>query len=436
VSLIIRGPVFTGQAVVDASVRIDNGTIVEVAAGELGTADRVIELAPGQTLLPAALDTLCAMRDWAEAPRDTVETVSRAALASGVTVICDQSNTIPRLDTPELVRQRSEFVAAHSYVDFGIQPHPPVDPQRIVEYREAGAFAVSVWQWDLRPWNYPRDIDDSRATFRRYAELGLRGLVFPDELTLRETSLEDVSETYALQALLRRLDPQWECRVFVTLADSVELLLQAKEQLPKLLIQIAPHYLFMTRDEAYERIGSGAVHSPPLRTAANIERLQEYAAAGKLDIFVSQHTPHRTVDKFSSAPVPGEFTPKRGYSSIDYSYPLYLTRLGFAQACRGCCENPARHLGLKKGVIARGYEADLAIVEECAPEQARNVHATGSLMSSRCQIDPASFHSLGKVTPFVGERLKYRVVKTFLRGEEVYDAASGTFTRRAIRQVR
>jgi dihydroorotase-like cyclic amidohydrolase len=52
------------------------------------------------------------------------------------------------------------------------------------------------------------------------------------------------------------------------------------------------------------------------------------------------------------------------------------------------------------------------------------------------RVDPSEFYSLGKVTPFVAEPLKYRVMKTYLRGEEVYDAATRTFRRSRVARVR
>jgi dihydroorotase-like cyclic amidohydrolase len=61
---------------------------------------------------------------------------------------------------------------------------------------------------------------------------------------------------------------------------------------------------------------------------------------------------------------------------------------------------------------------------------------SGRVSSEVWRIEPATFFSMGKVTPFVGERLNYRVVKTFLRGAEAYDAASRTFQRRPVRAVR
>jgi dihydroorotase-like cyclic amidohydrolase len=67
------------------------------------------------------------------------------------------------------------------------------------------------------------------------------------------------------------------------------------------------------------------------------------------------------------------------------------------------------------------------------PEQ--NIHQTGAVTPGVWRVEPTSFLALGKVTPFVGERLHYRVIKTFLRGEEAYDADSGTFRRLPVKRI-
>src|SRR5581483_2665333 len=358
-NLIISGPMFTDGKVVNAAVRVEDGTIVAISAGnDLGPADRTIVLGPRQTLLPAGIDTLAALRDWGEAPRDTVERATKAALAGGVTVVCDQANTVPRLNTPELVKKRADYVASQSYTDFGVSAHPPVQAERLGEYRDAGAFGVQLFMWDLRPWNYPRDIDDSTAMFRGFAEHGLKGLVYTDELAFRGTPVEEVGELYALEALLRRLDPSFCVRIGVTLPESVERILAVKESLPNASIQVAQHALLMSHEEGYRRIGVAAAVTPPLRPAVQVDRLREYAEQGKVDLFVSHHAPHPIADKYGTDPFPGELTPKAGFSALDFSYALFLTKLGIGATCRSYCEMPAKHLGLKKGRVARGYEAD------------------------------------------------------------------------------
>ena len=149
-SLIINGPVYTGGKVTQASVRIERGLIVDVASGEAGPADRVIELGPREILLPAAVDLLCGMRDWIAAPKETVATATQGALAGGVTVACDQANIVPRLNVAARVRERVTFVAEHSYCDFGVAAAPPLDLAEIDQYAEAGAYCVGLYSWNLR----------------------------------------------------------------------------------------------------------------------------------------------------------------------------------------------------------------------------------------------------------------------------------------------
>ena len=50
-------------------------------------------------------------------------------------------------------------------------------------------------------------------------------------------------------------------------------------------------------------------------------------------------------------------------------------------------------------------------------------------------MDPGDFYSKAIVSPFIGERLNYRVAKTFLRGAEVYDRETRSFKRASIRQI-
>jgi dihydroorotase-like cyclic amidohydrolase len=416
---------FVGRALIDGEVKpaavvVQEGLIQELRSVADSRAEAVVELKPEEILLPSAVDMLAAARDWGEAHRDTVETTTRAALAGGITVLCDQPNTVPRINTPELLARRARTFAEQSYVDYGLQSHPPHDDLSLAPaLREAGAFGLTFFQWDMPPWNMPFDVDRTKEHMGRYAAAGLQGMAFIEELAMRETPLEDEAEQWAVNHLLRRLHPDFALRVVVTLAESVRKLAAAKKDFPNLRLQTAPHYLCMSREVAYERIGCAAGHSPPLRTRENVAALQTLAAEGVFDVFTSHHTPHRTPDKHDCDPEPGEFKPKRGFSSIDIAYPVLLHYIGVPQTCKSFCETPARLLGLRKGLIATGYEADLVIVEE-----------------GRWPVDPDTFQSKGKVTPFVGEKLKYRIRKTFLRGLEAFDAERGMFIRTPVRHIR
>lgn len=434
-SLVFVGRAFVDGAVRKTRVRVHDGLIVSVGTEDRATAERVIELDDHQLLVPAGVELLAAMRDWAEAPRDTVEDVTKAALAAGVTVVCDQCNTVPRIDSPELVGRRSEYVGARSYTDFAIATHPPKDPSRLAECLRAGAQSVQMFPWDLKPWCEPYDTDDSSATFARIAAAGFQTMIFVDELALRSTPLRDVSEGYALDALLRRLPPELVARLYVTLPESVDKIVAAKERLPNLSIVVPPFNLLLSDRQARERIGIGAFMVPPLRSDEAVAGMRRRAEQGLIDMVMSHHAPHRLSDKYCSDPVPGEFSPKAGYSQIDITYPLMMTKFGVPTAVRLYSEAPARHLGLNKGCIAPGYEADLVVVGEDPGWVHENIHVTAKTPQI-WRVDPtAMFYSKGKVSPFWGERLAYLPQKTFLRGQEVYDRRSGAFTRATTRQI-
>ena len=434
-NLIIKGPAYIGGEVRTATICIEGGIIRSVTGNEAAGAERTIELGPRQVVLPAGLDLLCGLRDWIAAPKETVECATRGALAGGITVVCDQANIVPRLNTVARIRERVQFVAERAYTDFGVAAAPPLDPAEIGAYRDAGAYSVGLYSWNLRQWRYARDLDDSTAEFQRYAKAGLHGAIMVDEAAFQDTPLHELGEQYALGALLRRLPPEFRVRIQVTQPESVDRILAEAERLPRVSVQVPHHSVSIDSAAAAERIGVASRHVPPLRSAEEVERLQRYLAEGKIDIVASWHAPHRMQDKFSSNPIPGELTPKAGYAAIDFVYPHLLTLHGIETACRHFSEAPARYLGLRKGLIEPGYEADLVIFEQDEGVEEQNLALTGGFTRGVWKVEPMEFHSMGRVTPFCGDRLRFRVVRTFLRGEVAFDRETGTHTRREVRRI-
>ena len=434
-SVIIKGPAYISGEVRPAAIRIEDGLIRSVTQEDAPEAERTIELGPRQLVLPAGIDLLCGLRDWIAAPKETVECATRGALAGGVTVVCDQANIVPRLNTVPRIRERVDFVAERSYTDFGVAAAPPLDPADVAAYRDAGAYCVGLYSWNLRQWRYARDLDDSTAEFRRYADAGLPGSIVVDEAAFQDTPLHELGEQYALGALLRRLPPEFRVRIQVTQPESVDRILAEKDRLPNVSVQVPHHSVCIDSVTAAQRIGAASRHVPPLRSAEEVEKLQRYLAEGRIDLLTSWHAPHRMQDKFSSNPIPGELTPKAGYAAIDFVYPHLLTLHGIETACRYFSEAPARYLGLKKGLIEPGYEADLVIFEEDEGREEQNLALSGGFTRGVWKVEPMEFYSMGRVTPFCGDRLRYRVVRTLLRGEVAFDRDTGAHTRREVRRV-
>ena len=163
--------------------------------------------------------------------------------------------------------------------------------------------------------------------------------------------------------------------------------------------EVTPHHLALCgTDEPYIR----ALVNPPLRSEDDRVALLEALRDGTVDVISTDHAPHTFDDKAAGAP---------GFTGLETAYavcnsvlvkdcqfnPRRLSQLMSAQ--------PARLLGLHKGLLKAGYDADLAIID---PDE-------------EWTVDSSKFYSKGKATPFEGRRLTGRVKDLFIDGRLVFE---------------
>ena len=154
--------------------------------------------------------------------------------------------------------------------------------------------------------------------------------------------------------------------------------------------------------------GLGGKVNPPLRSAADVERLWEHLFAGEVDWVVSDHACCRDEMKFGD-PRDDVFLAKSGFGGTEYLLPGLVTAaarrgLPLQRIAQLTAANPARRFGLHtKGAIAQGYDADIALVD---PRATWTVRAEDS-------------ESAQEYTPFEGFVMTARVTDTFVRGQHV-----------------
>lgn len=163
--------------------------------------------------------------------------------------------------------------------------------------------------------------------------------------------------------------------------------------------EVTPHHLALCgTDEPYIR----ALVNPPLRSEDDRVALLEALRDGTVDVISTDHAPHTFDDKAAGAP---------GFTGLETAYavchsvlvkdnqfnPRRLSQLMSAQ--------PARLLGLNKGLLKAGYDADLTILD---PDE-------------EWTVDSSKFYSKGKATPFEGRRLTGRVKDLFIDGRLVFE---------------
>jgi allantoinase len=159
--------------------------------------------------------------------------------------------------------------------------------------------------------------------------------------------------------------------------------------------------------------GIGGKVNPPLRSQDDVARLWEHLLAGDVDWVVSDHACCQEETKFGEPP-DDVFAAKSGFGGTEYVLPGLITAgvprgLSLAAVAQLTAANPARRFGLhNKGILAEGYDADVALVDLDDPW---TVHAADS-------------QSAQEYTPFEGFAMTARVTDTFVRGTRVL--ADGT----------
>ena len=191
----------------------------------------------------------------------------------------------------------------------------------------------------------------------------------------------------------------------VSTARSVELIRQAKKEGIKVTCDVTPHHLTLT--EEYVRTFDPVYKmNPPLRTHDDVKALRAGLKDGTIDAIASDHAPHSSEEKdveFSAAPF--------GVIGMETVVPIIITELvhkkslTWLEMIAKLTINPARILGIAKGIIQAGADADLTLID---PQKA-------------WVIDPKQFKSKSRNCPFAGWKVKGKVIKTIVAGRVVLE---------------
>jgi len=400
----------TGEQI---DLAFERGTILSVppAAPEI-----VIE-ARGAVVAPGLVDLHVHLREPGQGSRETIESGTTAAAAGGFTAVACMPNTDPVIDNVawvEWVRARARAVGRCR-----VYPIAAVTlgqkGERLTEalaLRQAGAVALSD---DGRPV-------ESAAMMRRALEYaahaGLPIVCHEEDSSLRGSG--HMNEGFTSTRLGIRAIPAAAESVMVRrdieLADltagrvhlahlscaaSFDALRDGKRRGLAVTGETCPHYWMLT-DEAVVERGTLAKMNPPLRSERDRLATIEAIADGTIDCLATDHAPHTDDDKRQ----PFEMAPF-GIVGLETALALTLTGLvrpghvPLARAIELWTDAPRRVFDLPPVRLAGGDPADLVLFDPDA----------------EWTIDPGTFRSKSRNTPFAGMRVTGRVLATICDGE-------------------
>jgi allantoinase len=402
-----------------------------------------------QVLLPGLVDTHVHINDPGRAEWEGFETATKAAAAGGVTTLVDMPlNCVPETTDVQALESKRAAAKGHVWVDWaawgGVVPG---NADQIEVLARAGVPGFKCFLIDSGidgfAWVDEADLRLALAELRGtglplLAHAEITGPIDAATQQLNEAASDwrrystylasrpEAAEVDAI-ALLIRLAEEFQTPVHIvhlSSAQALPLLAAARERGVPVTVETCAQYLWF----AAEDIPDGATEfkcAPPIRDAANREKLWKALEDGQIDLVATDHSPclpemkHRETGRFDEA--------WGGISSLGLALPvmwtamqqrgLKLDRIGEWMAAA-----PARFAGLggRKGAIAPGADADFAVFD---PE------ATWT-------VTPDDLHFRHKVSPYLGAKLRGRVVETWLRGERIFCADKFSDEARGREQVR
>jgi len=402
-----------------ADVYVADGRVAAIGAAPARFRPEQELDAGGKLVLPGLVDLCARPREPGSEYKSSLASECAAAAAAGVTTLCCPPDTNPVVDTPavlELINQRAVAagkaqVLVLGALTLGLEGNVLSEMQTL---KAAGCRGVS---------DAGRAVTNSevlRRAMEYAAGCGLTVFIQPDDPQLRNggvmhegaTStrlglppIPASAETVAVaRALL--LAEEAGARLHlgrISAAGSIFQVRAARERGVAVSVDTGICHLHLI-DADVNGYKSNCHLAPPLRGAADRAALIEAVADGVIDAVCSDHQPHDGDAKAA----PFSLT-EPGASTIDVLLPLMLKlvqdgKLSLSRAMAAVTVGPARILGLERGRLDQDAPADLIVVDP----------------DVEFEVTTAMLNSAGHNCPFLGQRLRGRVLATILQGRLVF----------------
>ncbi|CAA9542096.1 MAG: hypothetical protein AVDCRST_MAG73-2044 [uncultured Thermomicrobiales bacterium] len=427
------GTVVLPSGPVRADVLIEGERIAGVLADASAIAAEIRIAAGGLLVLPGGIDVHTHFREPDPGSAEGFATGGAAAAAGGITTVVEMPQAGPTTTTAALFRAKRDRIAETAIVDTALWAGviPDQDPAEQRAMAAAGAVAFKSFMASSSPSFPAVDDADLLLAMEQLAPLGLpyglhaehdalltaglarmRAAGRTDALAHAE-SRPPLVETAAVQTVLffaeRTGCPVHICHV--ASAEALGMVKAAKARGVRVTAETCPQYLALNTDDL-ARLGGFGRCAPALRDQAEVDAIWPFVLDETVDLICSDHCGFtRESKEAGNADV---FAAPLGLPGVQTLLPVFFDGavakrgMGLAQFARQIGATPAALFGLpRKGAIAIGNDADLCLLD---PAQTWTVR------------DEDALHRQ-KWTPYHGQTLTGRVVRTIRRGETIYDDA-------------
>jgi dihydroorotase len=403
-------------------LKIEHGTIAAILYEQPLEANEedVIDVG-GRLIVPGLIDLHVHLREPGGEAKETIETGTLAAARGGFTTVAAMPNTNPVPDRKEQmewlqarIRETARVnVLPYAAITIGQKGEELTD---FAALKEAGAFAftddgVGVQSAGMMFEAMKRAAALDMAIVAHCEDDTLKngGAVHDGDFARRHglAGIPSVCEAVhiARDVLLAEAAGCHYHVCHISTKESVRIVRDAKRVGIRVTAEVTPHHLLLC-DEDIPGLDANYKMNPPLRSRADREALIEGLLDGTIDFIATDHAPHTTAEKakgIEAAPF--------GIVGLETAFPLLYTHFvktgvfSLKQLVDWLTVKPAQCFGLNAGRLAVGAPADIAVID----------------LETEERIDPGTFASKGKNTPFAGWKCQGWPVMTFVNGTLVWE---------------
>ncbi|MBR3594385.1 MAG: dihydroorotase [Clostridia bacterium] len=365
---------------------------------------------PQYFIFPGFCDVHVHFREPGFSYKETILTGSKAAARGGYTAVCTMPNLNPVPDSAETLAAQTEIIKRDAVIN--VYPYAAITVRQLGEQLSdmenmPDAFAFSDDGRGVQSEELMREAmlkakslgkvivahcEDNSLLHGGYihdgeyaAAHGHRGICSESEWGPIKRDIALAKETGCAYHVCH-----------ISTKESVELIRKAKADGVDITCETAPHYLVMDDGDLQE--DGRFKMNPPLRSAADREALIEGIKDGTIDMIATDHAPHSAEEK-------GRGLEKSAFGivGLETAFSVLYTKLvkenviSLERLIELMSINPRQRFGIPLG-------CDFTVWDTQA----------------EYTVDSNEFLSLGRATPFEGERLNGRCMLTVCNGKTVY----------------
>lgn len=414
---LVVDPANKTEAVMD--ILIMGGKISKLAKNISAKTDKAVD-ATGKIVMPGIVDMHVHLRQPGREDKETIASGTKAALKGGVTSALAMPNTTPAMDSAQNIKLLQDIIKSDAGCNIFVagaitKGRLGKELTDISAMKKAGAIAISD---DGASVESPELF---LAALKKAKAQGIKVICHCEDKTLSNNGVVNlgiISTRLGLRGISReseykRIERDIQLAVkagtaihiaHVSCKESVEIIAQAKKKGIRVTAETAPHYFSLTENDCLG-YDTNMKMNPPLRTAADAKAIKDGLKRGIIDVIASDHAPHTENEKdieFDRA----EF----GVIGLETELAVSISELvkpgilSWPELAEKLSLNPAKILGLDKGNLGAGSDADLVIVD---PDK-------------EWRLRKDDIVSQSKNSPFIGRKLSGAVEYTILNGGIAY----------------